>query len=580
MKLHLALAVTLAVAAPAFAQKVKVEYDKDYDFAEVRTYAWGEIEQPAANTLVHEQILASLDKRLAEARLRKVGADDSPDVLLTYHTSSKATVQIEIARLTPGEAGLLIDPAGIYARGTLVLDARDAGDGRLVFHGVARGTLDSQPTKALEKIDKAAWKLVNELGDSISRYTPDLHPFEGRLVTGIDVVGFKKTREYVIRREIRAKVGEPLDLSIVDRDVVRLKNLAIFADVRIDVREEGETLRLEYQVKEIPPVIPYPAFAFTEENGISIGVGVSAANVRGRDIALSGRALFGGTNNDHLLTNWPWITGNHLELGLFAAHIERPDEVRGFDENSDEILPWVGTYFAGDAGRLKVGPGLFRMRSDVPGITLSPDNEDQLHRLGFAIGWDTRDSWNVPHHGWLNEFQAFKTGGFLGGDGDFWTLDFDVRRFEPVGERRTLVLASLLTLQPGEVPEYFRYYLGGANTIRGYSVEDSKELSGKNQYLGTVELRQTVLPPRRYDIFKWSFSFGLEVAALADIGIAWDTPNQFAANRLRGGVGLGLRLLTPGTGMTRFDFAWSPEGGFQFHFGGGSKMARSRLRLR
>ena len=125
-----------------------------------------------------------------------------------------------------------------------------------------------------------------------------------------------------------------------------------------------------------------------------------------------------------------------------------------------------------------------------------------------------------------------------------------------------------------------RYYLGGANTIRGHSVEDSKQLSGKNQYLGTVELRQTVLQPRRFDIFKWSFSFGLELAALGDIGIAWDTSNQFALNRFRGGFGLGLRLLTPGTGMTRFDFAWSPEGGFQFHFGGASKMARSRLRLR
>jgi len=52
------------------------------------------------------------------------------------------------------------------------------------------------------------------------------------------------------------------------------------------------------------------------------------------------------------------------------------------------------------------------------------------------------------------------------------------------------------------------------------------------------------------------------------------------ANRLRGGVGIGLRLLVPGSGQTRFDIAWSPEGGFQFHFGGGSKMARSRLRLR
>jgi outer membrane protein assembly factor BamA len=321
--------------------------------------------------------------------------------------------------------------------------------------------------------------------------------------------------------------------------------------------------------------------AFTEENGFSIGVGLSASNVTGRDISLSGRALFGGTNNYNALLRWPWITGNHVEFGFLGAHVERTDEVRGFNEKSEEVLPWVGTWFAGDSGRLKAGPRFFRMRSDVPGITLSPDNEDQLYSLGLSLGWDTRDSWNLPRHGWLNEFLVWKTGGALGGDGDFWTVNFDVRRFQQVSERDTLVLASLLTVQPGEVPEYFRYYLGGANTIRGYSVEDSKSLSGKNQYLGTVEFRRILLPPRRYDILdRWSFRFGLELAALGDIGIAWDTSNQFAANRLRGGVGIGLRLLHPGAGNTRFDFAWSPEGGFQFHFGGASKMARSRLRLR
>jgi outer membrane protein insertion porin family len=473
----------------------------------------------------------------------------------------------------------MVDPGGTISRGTLVFEARDAGEDRLIFYGVAHDTIEGQPQEDLERIEKAVWKLVRELRKNIRRFEPDLHPFEGRAVAAINVVGFKKTREYVIRREIRSRVG--LELSVVEDDVVRLRNLSLFSQVRVDAEKGDDGIHLEFQLKESPPVIPYPAVAFTEENGFSIGLGLSASNVTGRDISASGRALFGGTNNYNLLAKWPWVTGNHVELGFMAAHVERADEVRGFNETSNEILPWVGTYFAGDSGRFKVGPSLFRMQSDVPGITLSPDNDDQLHRLGLSVGWDTRDSWNLPRHGWLNEFLVWKTGGALGGDGDFWTVNFDLRRFQQLSERNTLVLASLLTVQPGEIPEYFRYYLGGANTVRGYSVEDSKTLSGKNQYLGTVEFRHILMPPHRFDFFdKWSFRFGLELAALGDIGIAWDTSNQFAANRLRGGVGIGLRLLHPGAGMTRFDFAWSPEGGFQFHFGGASKMARSRLRLR
>ncbi len=392
MRTHLALALTLVLAAPAFAQKVKVEYDRDYDFGEVLTYAWADIEQPDPDPVVHEQILASLDKWLAEARVLKAGAADPPDVLLTYRSNSRAALELDFTRLRPDELGLLIDPEEVFARGTLVLEGRDASDGKLIFYGVARGTHAATPEKAAEKIDRAARKLVEEVQDSISRFEADLEPLEERPVTAIDIFGFKKTREYVIRREIRQPVGEPLDLSIVKQDVVRLNNLSIFAQVRVAAREEAEGVRLEYQVKESPPVIPYPAVSFTEENGFSIGAGISAANVRGRDIALSGRALFGGTTNYNVLTIWPWITGNHLELGFFGAHIERADDVRGFNEDSDEILPWVGVYRWGDRGRIKVGGALFRMRSDVDGVTLSPDNDDQLHRLGFAIGWDTRDS--------------------------------------------------------------------------------------------------------------------------------------------------------------------------------------------
>ena len=581
------MALSLALAAPAFAQKVKVKYDKDHDFGGVLTYAWEESDQPDPDPAVDEQIVDSLDKWLAEVRILEEDSDDQPGLLLTYRSNSQASLELDLSQMTSDEFGLLVDPRGVYARGTLVLEGRDPGDGRLVFHAAARGTQADDPEEEAKKIDEAAKKLAEELRDTIARHETDVTPLAGRPVTAIDIFGYEKTREYVITREIRQKAGEPLDPAIVEKDITRLDNLSIFAQVRAAAREVEDGVRLEYQLREIPPVLPYPAASFTEENGFSIGLGVSAPNLRGRDISLSGRALFGGTTNYNAYFLWPWVPWSgrdHLEIGFFGAHVERKDDVRGFNETSDEFFPWVGAYRWGDKGRIKVGGILFRMQSDVPGITLSPDNEDQLHRFGFSLGWDTRDDWNLPHEGWLNEFQLLRTGGIFGGDGDWWTADFDVRRFQPVGERDTLVLASLLTLQSGEafadVPDYMRFYLGGANTIRGYSVADSKELSGKNQFLNTVEYRRTIRKPRRYDIVGLSFKLGLELAALADLGVAWDTPNQVAAKRFRGGIGIGLRLLHPGSGMTRLDFAWSPEGGFQFHFGGGSRMARARFRIR
>jgi outer membrane protein assembly factor BamA len=225
------------------------------------------------------------------------------------------------------------------------------------------------------------------------------------------------------------------------------------------------------------------------------------------------------------------------------------------------------------------------MQSDVAGKTLSPDDSDLLLRLGVSLGWDTRDSWSNPRRGWHNELELWRTGGQLGGDGDFWTLTLDVRRWLATGVRQKLLLSGLASFQSGSVgtdlPEYLQYRLGGANTIRGYDVEVlGKTLVGKNQLIGTAEYAFTRVPPRRFDFWKLSFRLGVELALFGDAGIAWSEGPDLALRRARGGLGVGLRLLTPGSEMVRFDVGWSPTGGMKFHFAGGSKPRRQRERLR
>jgi outer membrane protein assembly factor BamA len=223
------------------------------------------------------------------------------------------------------------------------------------------------------------------------------------------------------------------------------------------------------------------------------------------------------------------------------------------------------------------------MESDVDGKTLDPDDQDNLVRLGLSLGWDTRDSWRFPRRGWQNELELWRTG--LGGDGDFWTLNLDLRRWLPVGERQRVLVSSLASLQTGEVdediPGYLLYRLGGANSIRGYSIEDlGRRLYGKSQLLGTLEYSVTLVPLGRLDLWKFALRLGLDFAVFADAGIAWTDSSELALNRARGGLGAGLRLLVPGSEMVRFDFGWSPEGGFHFHFASGSKPVLQRQRIR
>jgi outer membrane protein insertion porin family len=412
-----------------------------------------------------------------------------------------------------------------------------------------------------------------------------LDPFAGRRVAAIEIAGNNVTKEWVITREIRTRVDEPLDLDEVARDVARLDNLSIFAEIRVDGSPVGDdAVRLVYTVKEMPSWFPVLSYVYTEENGFSWGAGLSAGNLAGRDLSVSARLYFGDLEQQWSRISWPWIAGNHRSFDFYGARYTRPDELRGFEEESFEFTPEAGTWF-GEAGWARVKFSYFEMKSDTAGALLSDDGSDNLLRIGGSVGWDTRDSWRNPRRGWQNELELWRTGGFLGGDGDWWTASLDVRRWVPATRRTKLMVSGLLTLQTGtlgvDVPTYMNYFMGGANTIRGYGVTDlGEELSGKNQLLGTAEYSVTLVPLRRWDIWKISLRLGLEAAVFADAGIAWTESRELAMKRARGGLGGGLRLLVPGSEMIRLDVGWSPESGFRFHFANGTKPKAQRARLR
>ena len=136
--------------------------------------------------------------------------------------------------------------------------------------------------------------------------------------------------------------------------------------------------------RRCPPFLPFPSFLYTEENGFSYGAALSAMNLTGRGISLSARAYFGGTTQRWARLAFPWIGGNHRSFDFFGGERDRADTMNGFEEDSWEFTPGVGTWL-GRHGRLRVAPSLFQMKSDVDGKTLDPDNE---RRAGAPLGHD------------------------------------------------------------------------------------------------------------------------------------------------------------------------------------------------
>jgi outer membrane protein insertion porin family len=410
---------------------------------------------------------------------------------------------------------------------------------------------------------------------------PDWTALAGRTITAIGFVGNRVTREHVIARELESKAGEPLRVETLEADLRRLENLGLFASTGVVAEADGDDrVFLTLRFREMPPIVPFPSFLYTEENGFSYGLALSALNLTGRGISLSARAYFGGTTQRWVKLTHPWIGGDHVSADFFGGERERADTMNGFNEDSWEFTPGVGRWL-GRAGRVRGFVSLFRMRSDVAGKTLDPDDADTFFRLGASIGHDTRDSWRAPHRGWKNELELVATWG----SGSFVTMNLDLRRYLPTFRGQEVLLAGLVTLQSGtvgtDVPGYFTYYLGGANTIRGYTLETlGPTLNGKNQLLTTVEYNFELMKVARRDIWKLSYSLGLELALFADAGIAWSESRDFAFHRFRAGLGAGIRLLVPGTEQVRLDVGWSPSQGAHFHFASATKPSAQRQRLR
>jgi outer membrane translocation and assembly module TamA len=121
--------------------------------------------------------------------------------------------------------------------------------------------------------------------------------------------------------------------------------------------------------------------------------------------------------------------------------------------------------------------------------------------------------------------------------------------------------------------------IGGTNTVRGWEFAARR---GKNQFINTLEYRITVMKPRLIHLpFNIKYRGGIGIAVFGDLGIGWDTQDQFKAEKFIGGFGLGVRLLLPIVGVLRLDVGWGQPGkSILIHFGAYEKPVMARRRVR
>jgi outer membrane protein assembly factor BamA len=402
-------------------------------------------------------------------------------------------------------------------------------------------------------------------------------PMEGKVVKEIRVSGLRHASPDAVEENLATRVGQPFRHATMALDQRRLDELRLFTAVHIQPRLEADAVVLEVAVTETLRLLPIVVVRVTDENGVSAGPGLRGINLLGGGMQAGLAVRFGGETGVSATLDATTITPGTWMQHYGFNYSDRRNALYDFDERATSADARVarnwkhGLRTGATAEILSIGTG-------SSGLSLSPDGTDVIPTLGAFVTWDTLDSSTNPRAGTWAEVEVDR----LFGDADSFTFILDGRRFQRLSDRHGLGLFSLATFQTGElgvgVPDYLQFALGGANTVRGWSLGSRK---GRNQFIGTFEYTYVAQPVRAFSIAGLNLYAGLQVVGFADLGWAWNDRTDLESSSAVDGYGFGLRLLVPFVDVLRLDVAWGePERGATAYFGVSLKAARQRQRVR
>ena len=137
-------------------------------------------------------------------------------------------------------------------------------------------------------------------------------------------------------------------------------------------------------------------------------------------------------------------------------------------------------------------------------------------------------------------------------------------KFEP---SISYTFKSLFQFSDGELPYYYKEYLGGESYVRGYSPTPNQNGKFEN-YIEVEQLiyqsieSQFTISPR---IDRSGIEIGIDGILFVDYGMGTTLKNPFELKNAIYGFGFGLRLFLSGFGYIGLDLGYNPSGDSHTH---------------
>jgi outer membrane protein insertion porin family len=381
-------------------------------------------------------------------------------------------------------------------------------------------------------------------------------------VRRINVAGNTKTRDEVVRREMRQLEGAYYDASKIQLSKTRIDRTQYFKDVNVEtvpVPESADQVDVNYTIEEKPTGSLLLGAGFSTVDKVVLQTSITQSNFFGSGKFIGLNVSSGTVNRTYSISYLdPYFTVDGVSQG-FDAYTRKV--------NASTLA--VGAYTTDTiGGGVKFGYPL--SETDAINFNLLAENvklgifsNSPLSYINFstifgnkytygsgAAGWtrDRRDSTILTKNG------TFTRAGFelAGGDFQYYRATFGEQFFYPVSRNVTLAVSGdvgyIHALGGKEIPFFKNFYAGGPGSVRGYQayslgVQDSagNVLGGTRKITGSTELLFPVPGAQQDKSLRLTtfidggqvFSSGPPVAGnvsggglrfSAGVGLAWNSP--------------------------------------------------------
>ena len=381
-----------------------------------------------------------------------------------------------------------IKPGDVFSREMLNESTKAISD-KLSTMGYAFANVNAAPELDKEKRQVA--------------FTVFVDPGKRVYVRRINITGNTKTRDEVIRQEVRQMEGAWYDDGRVKLSRERIDKTNYFGEVNVEtppVPGTTDQVDVDIHVTEKSTGSISLGAGFSQSEKLVLSGSVSQANIFGSGKFLS-LQLNTGTINRTLGINYtnPYFTVDGVSQGFDAYY--RKANPTSLDYQYKTVSAGGGIRFGIPiAEKQSINFGLAIDQTKVEIDPTDPDTPTQYLRfnnefcgsgsstipanlstiptsctnltLPLTVGWvsDTKDSVLSPTRGALQK--ANVEFALPGGDLKFYRLSYQHQRFFPVTQNMVLMLNGELGYSKGlsgqEVPFYKNFYAGGVGSVRGY----------------------------------------------------------------------------------------------------------------